>query len=146
MNQENYNIHKVLLDVNVCVDLIANRLLASDIKRKLLSVFHHHDLTVCVPAFSIDTIFYVLTKSLKIDGSLSKLAIQKLLLNTVLLHTNDEIMSNAFLSTFNDFEVGLINEHATYYEMDCIITSNMKDFKKSDLAVYSPNDFISLFN
>lgn len=146
MNQEAYNIKSILFDVNVCIDLITNRLISPQLKRQLFTIILNQKIKMNIPAFSVDTIFYILNNSLKIDATRAKAAIQKLISNTKLLHTKDIIVSNAFISQFKDFEDAMINELAIYYNVDAIITSNIKDFKKSVLAIYSPADFVSFFN
>jgi predicted nucleic acid-binding protein len=138
-------IHQVLLDVNVCIDIIVNRSLSPETKKELFAVFIQNKIEVFVPAFSIDTVFYILNSSMKIDKEITKNAIQKLLKYTKLLHSTDEIVQRAFVSNFADFEVALINSLAETHHMDAILTNNISDLIKSDLPVYRPVDFIALF-
>ncbi|MDA3893514.1 MAG: PIN domain-containing protein [Salinivirgaceae bacterium] len=145
MFQEVGNIKKVLLDVNVCIDFLTQRLLDYRVKKQLFAIFLDYKLEVFIPSFSIDTIFYILHNSLNIDKEVAKKAIQSLLNYTLLLHVNDEVIFNSFTSNFSDFENGLIHSLATNKNIDCIITSNIKDFKKSTIAVYRPIDFVSLY-
>ena len=138
-------IQRVLLDVNVCIDIIVKRSLLPKTKKELFAVFIHNEIEVFVPAFSIDTVFYILNSSMKIDKMVAKIAIQKLLKFTKLLHSNDETIQRAFASNFSDFEDALINSLAETHNMDAILTNNVSDFIKSDLPVYRPVDFIALF-
>lgn len=137
---------RVLFDVNVCIDLIVNRSIPSEIKKKLFAGLLQNDIDAFVPAFSVDTIFYILNSSMKIDRQVAKNAIQKLLKFTKLLHTSDESISRAFSSDFSDFEDGLINALAETNNMDAIITGNIRDFSGSKLPVYRPVDFITLLS
>jgi len=89
-------IEKVLLDVNVCIDIIVNRSISPETKKELFAVFIQHDIETYVPAFSVDTIFYILNSSMKIDKLVAKNAIQRLLKFTKLLHSNDEMIQRAF--------------------------------------------------
>ncbi len=100
---------------------------------------------VFVPAFSIDTVFYILNSSMKIEKQVAKNVIQKLLKFTKLLHSTDETIHKAFVSNFSDFEDALINSLAETNNMDVILTNNTSDFIQSDLPVYRPVDFIALF-
>ena len=138
-------IRRVLLDVNVCIDLIVNRSLSPDTKKEFFAVLLQNDIDTYVPAFSIDTIFYILNSSMKIDKQVARNSIQKLLKFTKLLHTSDESVRHAFLSNFSDFEDGLINALAETSNMDAVITNNISDFSGSNLPVYRPADFITLF-
>jgi len=138
-------IKRVLLDVNVCIDIIVNRSLSPETKKELFAVFIQNKSEVFVPAFSIDTVFYILNSSMKIDKQTAKNAIQKLVKFTKLLHTTDETIHKAFVSGFSDFEDALINSLAETNNMDAILTNNVSDFVQSDLPVFRPVDFITLF-
>ena len=138
-------IEKVLLDVNVCIDIIVNRSLSPETKKELFAVFIQNEIEVFVPALSIDTVFYILNSTMKIDKHVAKNEIQKLLKYTKLLHTSDETIHKAFVSNFSDFEDALINSLAEAHTMDVILTNNISDFSKSSLLVYRPADFIALF-
>jgi predicted nucleic acid-binding protein len=138
-------IKRVLLDVNVCIDIIVNRSLSPETKKELFAVLIQNKSEVFVPAFSIDTVFYILNSAMKINKQVAKNAIQKLLKYTKLLHTSDETIHKAFVSNFSDFEDALINSLAETNNMDVILTNNTSDFVHSDLPVYRPVDFIALF-
>jgi len=137
-------IQRVLLDVNVCIDIIVNRSLSPETKKELFAVFIQNEIEVFVPAFSIDTVFYILNSSMKIDKEIAKNAIQKLMKYTKLLHSTDEMIQRAFVSNFSDFEDALINSLAEIHHMDAILTNNLSDFIKSDLPIYRPIDLITL--
>jgi predicted nucleic acid-binding protein len=139
-------INSVLLDVNVCIDLIVNRAISTHVKKHLFSTLRQHNIITYIPAFSIDTIFYILNSSMKIDHKIARNSIQNLLKFTKLLHTNDESIHRAFSSNFSDFEDGLINSLAQENSIDIIITSNISDFSRSSIPVYRPADFITLFD
>jgi predicted nucleic acid-binding protein len=139
-------IQRVLLDVNVCIDIIVNRSLAPETKKILFVVFIQNEIEVFVPAFSIDTVFYILNSSMKIDKTIAKEALQKLLRFTKLVHFTDETIHKAFVSNFSDFEDALINSLAETNNMDAILTNNTSDFVQSDLPVYRPVDFIALLD
>ena len=137
-------IQRVLLDVNVCIDIIVNRSISPETKKKLFAVFIQNEIEVFVPAFSIDTVFYILNSSMKIDKTIARKALQKLLRFTKLLHSTDETIHKAFVSNFSDFEDALINSLAETNNVDAILTNNTSDFIQSDLPVYRPVDFIAL--
>jgi len=139
------DIKRILLDVNVCVDLIVNRSISPQTKKSFFAIVIDHNIDIFIPAFSIDTLFYVLNSSLKIEKQYAKSAIQKLLKFTVLLHTNDEAVNKAFTSDFPDFEDALINALAETYQIDAIMTNNVADFSRSSIPIYRPSEFISLF-
>ena len=146
MVKEPNNITSVLLDVNICIDLIVDRSMTSQTKKRLFSVFLKNDITVYIPAFSIDTIFYILNSSMKIEKSIAIQAISNILKYTRLLHSSDEAVALALRCGFSDFEDGMINSLCEVNNVDVIITNNTKDFKKSGSCIYRPEEFLALFN
>jgi len=141
-----HKIERVLLDVNVCIDLIVNRSILPETKKRLFAVIIKNEIEIFVPACSIDTIFYILNSSMKIDKQVVLDSIQKLLNYTKLLHTTDLSVNHAFYSGFSDFEDGLINSLAETNAMHAIITNNITDFSKSNIPVYRPDDFIAFYS
>jgi len=141
-----HKIERVLLDVNVCIDLIVNRSILPETKKRLFAVIIQNEIEIYVPACSIDTIFYILNSSMKIDKQVVLDSIQKLLNYTKLLHTTDLSVHQAFYSGFSDFEDGLINSLAETNAMHAIITNNITDFSKSNIPVYRPDDFIAFYS
>jgi hypothetical protein len=56
---------------------------------------------------------------------------------------NKEVVLDALNSEFKDFENGLQNFSAIQNGMiNVILTRNIKDFKKSDLAVLTPETYL----
>ena len=144
MQQEQNRVQSILLDVNVCIDIITKRALAYSIKKQMFSMIIAQKIKTYIPACSIDTIYYILTSSMKINKELALNSIIKLIKYTNLLHSSDESVHFALNSGFPDFEDGLINSIAVENNIDAIITSNTKDFKSSSLPVYSPTAFITI--
>ena len=138
-------IKRILLDVNVCIDLIVNRSISPQTKKNFFFVLHTHSIVPFVPAFSIDTIYYVLSNSMKIDKQQVQSAIQRFIEFVKPLHSTDKSINLAFSAGFPDFEDGLINALAETSNMDAIITNNISDFSRSSLPVYRPVDFISMY-
>ena len=48
----------------------------------------------------------------------------------------------AVSSNLSDFEDAVMTESAFREEMDCIVTRNLGDYKKSALTVYRPEEFL----
>lgn len=103
------------------------------------------NIDIYIPAFSIDTIFYILNSSMKIEKQTAKNTLYNLLKFTKLLHSTDESIYLAFSTNISDFEDGLISALAESNNIDAIITSNVSDFSMSNLPVYRPSDFIAHF-
>ena len=55
------------------------------------------------------------------------------------------VIEKALNSEFKDFEYALQNFAAVNYgEIEAIITRNIKDYKKSEIAVLTPESFLKL--
>lgn len=140
------SITKILLDTNVCLDLLTKRKLQTFQKKQLFALILKDDIEVYIPSCSIDTIYYILNSSMKIKGEKSKGLITTLLKYTNTLQLTDKIINNALKSDFKDFEDALINYTAMDKNMDLIITFNKKDFKNSSLDILTPLEFIQLLS
>ena len=51
---------------------------------------------------------------------------------------NRSVLESALRSGFSDYEDGVLHEAARHYGADCIVTRNVKDFKRAVLPVYTP--------
>ena len=138
------SISKVLLDVNVCIDVLTNRELTKDESKMLFAILQKNKIQVFIPAFSLDTIYYILNR-MGVQNELAKTSIKKLIKFTGLQFLSNEAVEYAFDSGFADFEDSLINSVAVVNELDFIITSNTKDFNKSTLPIFHPKEFIRFY-
>jgi predicted nucleic-acid-binding protein len=134
--------NKILLDTNVCLDLLTKRKLQTRQKKQMFSLILKNNIEVWVPSCSIDTIYYILNSSMKIKSERSKELITTLLRYTSTLPLNDKIIKKALKSDFKDFEDALINFTAEDKNIGTIITFNKKDFKNSSLEILTPSELI----
>ena len=51
---------------------------------------------------------------------------------------------HALASETSDFEDAVMIETALRFHADCIVTRNIKDYKKSPVPIYSPEEFLRL--
>ena len=141
------NLHtKILLDTNICIDLLVDRKLSADQKKQLFAIFLKENIDIFIPSCSIDTIYYILNSSMKIKDSVVKQKISTLLkyIKTVELKTN--AIDKSLISEFKDFEDALINNTAISNNIDTIMTFNTKDFSKSSLNITTPLSFIKKYS
>ena len=65
---------------------------------------------------------------------------------TEIISVGEKIINQSLKSDFRDFEDAIQYHCAlTITGMDCIITRNTKDFKKSRIPVLSPSEALALF-
>jgi hypothetical protein len=68
--------------------------------------------------------------------------LKNLRLLLTVLNVDDSIIHKALESDFNDFEDAIQYFTAIENSMDCIITRNVDDYKKSIIPVYTPTELI----
>lgn len=61
-----------------------------------------------------------------------------------LLDTSASDIRNAITSELSDYEDAVMTETALRSGMKCIVTRNVKDYRKSPVPVYTPAEFIEL--
>ena len=89
----------------------------------------------------ISNVYYLLRKTAKHDTIVEKI---KQLLNIIdVVEMDKNVVLNALNSGFKDFEDALQNFSAIENgRIKIILTRNIKDFKKSDLAVLTPETYL----
>ena len=85
-------------------------------------------------------IYYIQRKLIGHEVSINFLKNLRLLVTV--LNVDDSIIHKALESDFNDFEDAIQYFTAIENSMDCIITRNVDDYKKSIIPVYTPTELI----
>lgn len=133
---------RVLVDTNVILDLLAERQPFVEDSKKLFSMADRKEIEIVISALSIANTYYVLNQALKIKEAKTILRKFKILVTSYEL---DDKISDLALNDerFIDFEDAI--QYFTAQQSGCsiIITRNLKDFKKSDLPVMSPGQFLA---
>jgi len=88
--------------------------------------------------------YYIQRKLINHNVAINFLKNLRLLLTV--LNVDDLIIKKALESEFNDFEDAVQYYTAIENNMDCIITRNTKDYKKSTIPVYTPTELLKLKN
>ncbi len=133
---------KVLFDTNVILDVLFDREPFVEDASYLLSKVEQSEIIGFVCATTITTIHYLLKKAL--GASKASIYTESLLSLFVIAPVNRLVLEKAIKSKFNDFEDAVIHETALHAGAQYIITRNVKDFKKSQLPVFEPQEFINM--
>jgi len=132
---------KVLFDTNVILDVLLDREPFVDDASHLLSMVERSEITGYICATTATTINYLLEKTL---GKKDALHYTALLLSLFEISpVNRVVLEKALRSGFKDFEDAVLYESALLSSVECIVTRNVKDFKKSKIAVLEPAELIS---
>lgn len=134
---------KILIDTDVLIDFLGERQPFVQAAKKIFSVFHHGKTKGYVTPVIIANAYYVLRPIHGDQKTREKL--EKLLTFIDVLPMDKNTVIQAIRSSFSDFEDALQNQAAKNNGADTIITRNVKDYRKSKLAVMEPETFLKIF-
>jgi predicted nucleic acid-binding protein len=134
----------VLIDTDVLLDFYLDLKPFSDDSLQLLLKCEQKQFRAYITPVIVANTYYILRRQATHHYVIERLQI---LLNTITILSMDQKQVLAALeSKFTDFEDALqyfsaVNSN----KIDAIITRNIKDFKKSALPVFTPNEFLATF-
>ncbi|ELR72638.1 hypothetical protein C900_01017 [Fulvivirga imtechensis AK7] len=135
---------KVFVDTDVVIDFLIDREPHIRHSSLIFSLAEKKKLQVYISTLSINNIYYV---TRRIIGHKKALEIIKNLIEIVEIQSVDkhEILS-ALDSGFKDFEDGVQHASALHIKgLKGIIARNIKDYKKAQVAVFTPESFLKVF-
>lgn len=132
---------KVFVDTDVCLDLLSGRKPFNAVAEKLFSLADLGKLKICVSSLSFSNIDYLLHARYKVGDSRKILAKFKTLVTV--LAVDDKIIDLAIASDFTDFEDAIQYNTAIENNIQIILTRNLRDYKKAQIPVMTPDIFLS---
>jgi predicted nucleic acid-binding protein len=127
------------MDTNVIIDFLSNRKPFSLEAAKLFDYSFKKKITIYVAAVSYNNIYYILRQS-STHTTTNKI-LTELQGWTETVDVSKEVIKNALKSEFKDFEDAIqYNCAKELNKIDCIVTRDSKDFKKSKLPVLTPKE------
>lgn len=131
----------VLIDTDVILDFFFDREPYSEYATQVLNLCEEQEIKGFVTPVAIFNVYYLLRKIGKHDLIIEKL--KQLLTIIDIAEIDKTIVLNALNSQFKDFEDALQNFSALREEkIKAILTRNIKDFKKSTLAIMTPESYL----
>lgn len=132
---------KLFWDTNVMLDFLGERDPFYISAAKIATLADKREVTVIASALSYATISYFLTKYEGLEKTKDKL--RKFKVISEICELDELIIEKGLNSDFSDFEDSLQYFSALRTECDIIITRNGKDFKKSQIPVMTPDEFLN---
>ena len=132
---------KLFLDTNVLLDFLGERDPFYISAAKIATLADERSLQIIVSALSFATISYFLTKYEGLEKA--KVKLRKFKIICEICELDELIIEKGLNSDFPDFEDSLQYYSALRSDCDIIITRNGKDFKKSELPVMTPDEFLN---
>jgi len=132
---------KLLLDINIFLDIFLERkdFLASS--SRIFELVEISKYKGFISSSSFPTLFYIISKENNRNEAL--LNLEKIRAIFKVAEVNERIIDLALVSGFPDFEDAIQYYSALNKRVDFLITRNTKDFKKNDIPILTPDEFIS---
>lgn len=136
---------RILIDTDVILDFFFDRRPFSLDSAIIFSLCEEKRIEGFISPLIISNTYYLLRQTAQHEKVIEKL---KLLFKiTKVLEMNGNVVERALYSYFLDFEDALQNFAAINNgKIDAIITRNTKDYKKSEIGVFTPENYLKLLN
>jgi len=134
----------ILIDTNVVLDFALERPPFFEDAKQIFKAIDEQIIMGCLLASSITDIYYFLSKD-KGTGPAASFILNLVQIMQVIALDKDSIL-NALDLNWPDFEDALQYYGGKTVSASSIITRNPKDFTRSDIPIYTPDQFIPLFS
>jgi predicted nucleic acid-binding protein len=135
---------KVFVDTDVVIDFLTDRKPYSAQAAIIFSMSEYKTIQVCVSSLTFANCYYILRKYSSHSNVISKL--NQLAEIVDITDVTKKAILNSLKSDFKDFEDAIQHETAKNdRNIKTLITSNIKDYQKSDLSIYTPELFLKSF-
>ena len=136
-------IKRVFVDSDVILDVALARQPFLDGSRMLLSLLENDIALGFISANCVANIYYFLRKAG--GDSKARLFISKLLKYFTVSPVDHSNIVLSLKSEFSDLEDAIQYHSALEAQCECIVTRNVEDYKKSNIEVYLPIEFLNLY-
>jgi len=134
------SLNKVFIDADVILDfLIVRKPFVMDTAR-LFSLSEKKKITLCTTGLVFSNAYYILRKLGPHKKVIEKL--NQLSKFVDIIGLSKDAVKNALESEFSDFEDALQHYAALSENATVIVTRNIKDYKHSELAVLTPDQYL----
>lgn len=132
----------VFVDTDIIYDVLAIREPFYQPAARLFTMADEGKIMITVSSLSFANIHFLLSKQLSGDHAKQVLRQFKILVR--IAPVDDKIIDLALNSDFKDFEDAI--QYYCALENDCgiLLTRNLKDYKKAQISVMTPQDYIRL--
>ena len=134
---------KALMDTCIIIDALQNRQPFCEDAQKIFLLCANDEFEGFLTAKAITDIYCLTYRYLHNDKATREIIVKLCKLFSIVDTSSLDII-NALSSEVSDFEDAVMIESALRYGTDCIVTKNVKDYSKSSIPVFDPEEFISL--
>jgi predicted nucleic acid-binding protein len=131
---------RIFLDTNVVLDLLGERVPFYKPAAQIASLADNGSIELFSSALSYATVNYILSKS---EGAeIAKEKLIKFQIISKISSLDESVIEKGLNSKFSDFEDSLQYFSALKSNCNIIITRNGKDFKRSQIPIMTPNEYL----
>ena len=132
---------RILIDTDVILDFFFDREPFVEYSFQIIGLCETNKIKGFVTPVIYSNLYYLLRQTARHEKVIENL--KQLLSITDVLSMDKEVVTNALNSGFKDFEDSLQNFAAIKNgKIDVIITRNLKDYRKSEIGILSPESYI----
>ena len=134
--------NQIFLDTNILVDIVANRKPFSKDAIEIFDYCQRKKIKMYSTSISIANLHYIAKKM--VDEKELRSIINDLLDTISIIAITETILRKSLKSSHKDFEDAIqITSAQSIHNMDCIVTRDLKDFKSSEIKVFTPDEFLT---
>ncbi|MDX1957254.1 MAG: PIN domain-containing protein [Leptospiraceae bacterium] len=132
---------RVFVDSDVILDVVIGRERFYESSALFLSLVENRNILGFTSPIVISNIHYIARKELK-NATKAKSIIKTIMEILSVLSVNETNLETALNQDFPDFEDSIQYTIAIENKIDTIVTRNTKDYKRSKLKVFTPEDYL----
>ena len=133
---------RILVDTNILLDLLAERKEFIVEAQELFTLSDKRELKLYISSLTFANTYYILSQKMKLINARKTLRKFKVLVEV--LPMDDKIIDLSLESDFKDFEDAIQYYTAIENGINVIITRNLKDFKTSNIPVFTAKNYIEI--
>jgi predicted nucleic acid-binding protein len=133
---------KIFIDSDVLLDVIFKREPFFIHSHKILSLIEQNIFQGYTSSLIIANCYYIISSNS--NAKIAHKSVNKLRALLTVLPLTDKEIHESLNSNFKDFEDGVEYFIAINNGIRTIITRNISDYKKVDINIFSPNNFLNL--
>lgn len=133
---------QVFLDTNILMDILANRQPFYKSSSEIYKLGLSKKILLYTSSNTIITLHYLMRKFIEEDKI--RMALDEITNAVTIIPVDITIIKKSLKSSHKDFEDAIqITAAQSINTMDCIITRDLKDYKFSEINVYTPDEFLN---
>ena len=135
---------KVFVDSDIVLDLLSGRQPHYSYAAELFSLADGNLIKLYVSSLTFANVNYILSKQLSAGQARKMLLKFKTLVNV--LAVNDKIIELSLASDFHDYEDAIQYNTAIENGITILLTRNLKDFKKAEIAILTAQQYLNIID